>query len=202
MNGPMNPALQGRPMGVSSGAQPQPPHMGQGPQGHPNGLRAPQQMPFGTGQPNHAMSPPYGSPSNERHWYDKIVDVIVGEEGPDTKYALICGQCFAHNGLALPQEIEDIRKSSCSVVLLLDTFTKLTVIGTDFNQSMFIHYLIRIRVSKVQLFQPFAQKDTLGCCRNSLIAQPRLHLSSCRGEAIALFQRAFTRTFNGPFTSP
>ncbi|KAK5828069.1 hypothetical protein F5H01DRAFT_332848 [Linnemannia elongata] len=107
-NGPMNPALQGRPMGVSSGMQPQPPHLGQGPQGHPNGPRAQQQMPFGPGQPNHAMSP-YGSPSNQRHWYDKIVDVIVGEEGPDTKYALICGQCFAHNGLALPQEIEDIQ---------------------------------------------------------------------------------------------
>ncbi|KAF9541844.1 hypothetical protein EC957_002614 [Mortierella hygrophila] len=109
MNGPMNPALQGRPMGVSSGMQPQPHHMGQGPQGHPNGPRAPQQTPFGPGHPNHAMSPPYGYPNNERHWYDKIVDVIVGEEGPDTKYALICGQCFAHNGLALPQEIEDIQ---------------------------------------------------------------------------------------------
>ncbi|KAG0377637.1 hypothetical protein BGX24_005740 [Mortierella sp. AD032] len=108
MNGPMNPALQGRPLGVSSGMQPQP-HMGQGPQGQLNGPRAPQQMPYGPGQPNHAMPSPYGSPSNERHWYDKIVDVIVGEEGPDTKYALICGQCFAHNGLALPQEIEDIQ---------------------------------------------------------------------------------------------
>ncbi|KAF9094023.1 hypothetical protein BGX29_009700 [Mortierella sp. GBA35] len=108
-NGPMNPALQGRPMGVSSGMQPQPPHMGQGPHGHPNAPRGPQQMPYGPGQPNHAMPPPYGSSSNERHWYDKIVDVIVGEEGPDSKYALICGQCFAHNGLALPQEIEDIQ---------------------------------------------------------------------------------------------
>ncbi|KAF8944203.1 hypothetical protein BGZ47_004534 [Haplosporangium gracile] len=109
INGPMNPALQGRSMGMSSGMQSQPPHMGQRPQGYHNGPRAPDQMPYGPGQPNHAMSPPYGSLSNERHWYDKIVDVIVGEEGPDTKYALICGQCFAHNGLALPQEIEDIQ---------------------------------------------------------------------------------------------
>ncbi|KAF9128271.1 hypothetical protein BGW39_005215 [Mortierella sp. 14UC] len=109
MNGPMNPALQGRPVGVSSGMQSQPPHMGPGPQGQSNGPRAPQQMPYGPGQPNHGMPPSYGSPSNERHWYDKIVDVIVGEEGPDTKYALICQQCFAHNGLALPQEIEDIQ---------------------------------------------------------------------------------------------
>ncbi|KAF9981925.1 hypothetical protein BGZ65_003416, partial [Modicella reniformis] len=43
------------------------------------------------------------------HWYDKIVDVIVGDEGPDTKFALVCGKCFAHNGLALPQEIDDIQ---------------------------------------------------------------------------------------------
>ncbi|KAF9907816.1 hypothetical protein EC991_010508 [Linnemannia zychae] len=107
MNGPMNPAHQGRPMGMSSGMQPS--LMGPGSQGQPNGPRAPQQMPYGPGQPNHGMAPSYGPPSNERHWYDKIVDVIVGEEGPDTKYALICQQCFAHNGLALPQEIEDIQ---------------------------------------------------------------------------------------------
>ena len=46
----------------------------------------------------------------ERHWYDKLVDVIVGDEGPDTKYALICENCFAHNGLALAQELDDVRE--------------------------------------------------------------------------------------------
>ncbi|KAG0034002.1 hypothetical protein BGZ81_006514 [Podila clonocystis] len=45
----------------------------------------------------------------ERHWYDKIVDVIVGDEGPESKYALICSKCFIHNGLVLPQEIDDIQ---------------------------------------------------------------------------------------------
>ncbi|KAI7847695.1 hypothetical protein BDC45DRAFT_525281 [Circinella umbellata] len=45
----------------------------------------------------------------ERQWYDKLVDALVGEEGPETKYALICRHCFMHNGLVLPQEIDYIQ---------------------------------------------------------------------------------------------
>ncbi|KAI9484365.1 hypothetical protein BDB00DRAFT_152365 [Zychaea mexicana] len=45
----------------------------------------------------------------ERQWYDKLVDALVGEEGPETKYALICRHCFTHNGLVLPQEIDLIQ---------------------------------------------------------------------------------------------
>ncbi|KAI9349377.1 hypothetical protein BD770DRAFT_327020, partial [Pilaira anomala] len=41
-------------------------------------------------------------------WYDKMVDALVGDVGPETKYALICRHCNAHNGLVLPQEIETI----------------------------------------------------------------------------------------------
>ncbi|KAF9182561.1 hypothetical protein BGZ51_004681 [Haplosporangium sp. Z 767] len=94
-------------------------HHQKSPAGHgsPNAPRGPQgpypqqQQPFNPGQPHpHGMPPQYSAYSTEKHWYDKIVDVIVGDEGPDTKYALICGRCFAHNGLALPQEIDDIRK--------------------------------------------------------------------------------------------
>lgn len=47
--------------------------------------------------------------TKERQWYDKLVDALVGEEGPETKYALICQHCFAHNGLVLPQEIAHIQ---------------------------------------------------------------------------------------------
>ncbi|KAI9022302.1 hypothetical protein CLU79DRAFT_860637 [Phycomyces nitens] len=47
-------------------------------------------------------------PTNPQ-WYDKLVDALVGEDAPETKYALICGHCFAHNGLALAQEIETIQ---------------------------------------------------------------------------------------------
>ncbi|ORY07089.1 hypothetical protein K493DRAFT_332877 [Basidiobolus meristosporus CBS 931.73] len=63
--------------------------------------------------PTNGVAPPQ-IPQNrmtnqQSNWYDKIIDVIVGEEGPNTKYALICKNCFAHNGLALPNEIDDIQ---------------------------------------------------------------------------------------------
>ncbi|KAF8966011.1 hypothetical protein BGZ46_000457, partial [Entomortierella lignicola] len=83
-------------------------HPGQGPQNIPRGPQG-QYGPQHPGQPNNAKPMQLGSPNTERHWYDKIVDVIVGDEGPETRYALICGQCYSHNGLALPQEIEDIQ---------------------------------------------------------------------------------------------
>ncbi|KAL1925718.1 uncharacterized protein VTP21DRAFT_601 [Calcarisporiella thermophila] len=47
--------------------------------------------------------------TGQRNWYDRLVDVIVGDEGPETKYALICENCFSHNGLVLPQEVDDIQ---------------------------------------------------------------------------------------------
>jgi len=52
---------------------------------------------------------PFASPS-PKTFLDRIVDVIVGEEaGPTSKYALVCARCFAHNGLALPEELDDIK---------------------------------------------------------------------------------------------
>ncbi|KAJ1961100.1 hypothetical protein IWQ62_003986 [Dispira parvispora] len=55
------------------------------------------------------VSKPMGPASmslSHRPWYDKLVDKIVGEEGPENRYALICRNCFAHNGLVLPQELQ------------------------------------------------------------------------------------------------
>lgn len=47
-----------------------------------------------------------------RAWYDKLFDALIGPpEGPNSKYALICSKCFAHNGLALAEEFDDIRGS-------------------------------------------------------------------------------------------
>ncbi|KAG0255067.1 hypothetical protein BG011_005336 [Mortierella polycephala] len=109
--GAMN--AQGIPMGQGRAQNQQQSPAGHGSPNAPRGPQGPypqQQQPFNPGQPYaNAMPPQYGSYSTEKHWYDKIVDVIVGDEGPDTKYALICGRCFAHNGLALPQEIDDIQ---------------------------------------------------------------------------------------------
>lgn len=40
-------------------------------------------------------------------WYDKILDIIVGEDeySPKSRYALICENCRRHNGLAQPGEL-------------------------------------------------------------------------------------------------
>lgn len=40
-------------------------------------------------------------------WYDRILDVIVGEDeySPKSRYALICVSCRNHNGLAQPGEL-------------------------------------------------------------------------------------------------
>ncbi|KAI7881113.1 hypothetical protein K492DRAFT_177412 [Lichtheimia hyalospora FSU 10163] len=67
-----------------------------------------QQQPMQPQQPSMMMSAPRPI-AKERQWYDKLVDALVGEEGPETKYALICQHCFAHNGLVLPQEIAHIQ---------------------------------------------------------------------------------------------
>ncbi|KAI3632294.1 hypothetical protein MIR68_009400 [Amoeboaphelidium protococcarum] len=56
------------------------------------------------------MSPPKIMPhpsmvsSSERTWMDRILDVIIGEDGPQDKFALICEKCFTHNGLVPPNE--------------------------------------------------------------------------------------------------
>ncbi|KAJ1669623.1 hypothetical protein EV182_008674, partial [Spiromyces aspiralis] len=42
-------------------------------------------------------------------WYDKLVNKLVGEDEPAAKYALICRNCYAHNGLVLPEELQTIR---------------------------------------------------------------------------------------------
>ncbi|CAG8833339.1 9885_t:CDS:1 [Gigaspora margarita] len=43
----------------------------------------------------------------QRRWYDKLLDVLVGEE--EQKYALICKNCYTWNGLALPTEFDDVQ---------------------------------------------------------------------------------------------
>ncbi|KAJ1802638.1 hypothetical protein LPJ56_006105, partial [Coemansia sp. RSA 2599] len=45
-----------------------------------------------------------------RPWLDKLVDQLVGDVGgADDRYALICRFCYAHNGLVLEEEINDIQ---------------------------------------------------------------------------------------------
>ncbi|KAJ2778661.1 hypothetical protein GGI15_004108, partial [Coemansia interrupta] len=48
--------------------------------------------------------------SGTRPWLDKLVDQLVGDVGgADDRYALICRNCYAHNGLVLEEEINDIQ---------------------------------------------------------------------------------------------
>lgn len=57
--------------------------------------------------------PPLTSPSvpvpTPPTWLDRLVDAIIGDDR-QSRYALICQKCCAHNGLARPEEFETIRK--------------------------------------------------------------------------------------------
>lgn len=47
---------------------------------------------------------------------DKVADALLGvapeEANPLNRYALICGQCYAHNGLAKKEEFDFVRESA------------------------------------------------------------------------------------------
>lgn len=78
----------------------------------PNARIAPSTRPVPVQTPSgHFRPPPPEAKPYERHWYDRLVDVIVGENeaSPNSKYALICEKCSNHNGLALPSEIDEIQ---------------------------------------------------------------------------------------------
>ncbi|KAF3824347.1 hypothetical protein GH733_008632 [Mirounga leonina] len=90
----------------------------------------------------HPPGPPLARPilPRERGALDRIVEYLVGD-GPQNRYALICQQCFSHNGMALKEEFEYIGKNYwavrfkyftlkyfilcqflCNVTLFLDSF--------------------------------------------------------------------------------
>ncbi|XP_051563392.1 endoplasmic reticulum junction formation protein lunapark-B isoform X2 [Myxocyprinus asiaticus] len=62
--------------------------------------------------PGTGMRPP-GPPltrpilPRERSAVDRVIEYLVGD-GPQNRYALICQQCFSHNGMALKEEFEYI----------------------------------------------------------------------------------------------
>ncbi|KAG9277593.1 protein lunapark-B isoform X1 [Astyanax mexicanus] len=51
--------------------------------------------------------PPLARPilPRERSSVDRVIEYLVGD-GPQNRYALICQQCFSHNGMALKEEYE------------------------------------------------------------------------------------------------
>ncbi|XP_018584317.1 endoplasmic reticulum junction formation protein lunapark-A isoform X2 [Scleropages formosus] len=57
----------------------------------------------------HPPGPPLARPilPRERGAMDRVIEYLVGD-GPQNRYALICQQCFSHNGMALKEEFEYI----------------------------------------------------------------------------------------------
>ncbi|KAA1118752.1 hypothetical protein PGT21_004558 [Puccinia graminis f. sp. tritici] len=51
------------------------------------------------------------SPSIGRGWADRFAEVLLGDDEarPESKYALICINCFAHNGLVRQEELDHIQ---------------------------------------------------------------------------------------------
>ncbi|KAJ3057033.1 hypothetical protein HK097_001517 [Rhizophlyctis rosea] len=109
--GPLNP---NGPRGSSPGQQQQfqPPQQHAGPhqqQQRQGGSPQQGQPPFGGNvnappQLEQRRSEVTMSPPAQKGWLDKVVDVMIGDsDGPQSKYALICEECFKHNGLVPPE---------------------------------------------------------------------------------------------------
>uniref|UniRef100_A0A6I8RNN0 Endoplasmic reticulum junction formation protein lunapark n=1 Tax=Xenopus tropicalis TaxID=8364 RepID=A0A6I8RNN0_XENTR len=60
-----------------------------------------------SGMAIHPPGPPLARPilPRERGAMDRVIEYLVGD-GPQNRYALICQQCFSHNGMALKEEFE------------------------------------------------------------------------------------------------
>ncbi|XP_078048079.1 zinc-ribbon metal-binding protein lunapark isoform X3 [Augochlora pura] len=43
--------------------------------------------------------------ARERSYLERLIDYIVGD-GPSNRYALVCRQCYSHNGMSLKEEFE------------------------------------------------------------------------------------------------
>ena len=79
-----------------------------------------------------------GSP--RRTWLDRVVDSIIGDVGgPQTKYALVCEQCFTHNGLIPPELYSTARKHLEAKILNLAT--RIPMFAMSSSQSTKVDHL-------------------------------------------------------------
>ncbi|KAK0130974.1 Endoplasmic reticulum junction formation protein lunapark-B [Merluccius polli] len=64
-------------------------------------------LPYQVSVGMHPPGPPLARPvlPRERSAVDRVIEYMVGD-GPQNRYALICQQCFSHNGMALKEEFE------------------------------------------------------------------------------------------------
>jgi len=73
---------------------------------------------------------------NERKWIDKLVDAIVGDVNEiDNKYALVCGFCYTHCGLALPEEYKTFKYICPNCKKLNDNAKKYNINDPKINQK-------------------------------------------------------------------
>ncbi|KAF5358639.1 hypothetical protein D9758_007708 [Tetrapyrgos nigripes] len=62
----------------------------------------PQQLNYlATSSPAPQLTPP------RKQWFDKLADVVLGDDDQSARYALICEKCFSHNGLVKESVWED-----------------------------------------------------------------------------------------------
>ncbi|KAI0942041.1 hypothetical protein AcW1_009635 [Taiwanofungus camphoratus] len=76
----------------------------------PASPQTPMQAPMSPNLQQHlSPSPARPLPPPRKQWFDKLADAILGEDegAPASRYALICGKCFAHNGLVKESMWED-----------------------------------------------------------------------------------------------
>lgn len=59
--------------------------------------------------PQIQMSPPRRQHPPTPTWMDRFMDALIGDDSRNQKYALICAQCFNHNGLATAEAFESVR---------------------------------------------------------------------------------------------
>ncbi|KAG8982471.1 hypothetical protein FRB90_006766 [Tulasnella sp. 427] len=54
---------------------------------------------------------PQKLPPPQKQWFDKIADALLGDDGDsaNTRFALICENCFNHNGLVRETEFDDMK---------------------------------------------------------------------------------------------
>lgn len=64
----------------------------------------------------HADTTPQPMAPTKKQWYDKLADAILGDDDASSgsqhsRYALICDNCFSHNGLVRESEYDEMSTS-------------------------------------------------------------------------------------------
>ena len=83
----------------------------------PQDLVSPQQVSAEFAPNAFSAAPQYSQPNERPRWYDRITDVLLGEDetSPRARLALICDNCRLVNGQAPPgvRRLEDVGKWRC-----------------------------------------------------------------------------------------